>query len=66
MTTSNTFEWCNQEVTPQIENLQEIPYEIIPSWKSIIQKEGLIFSQDISKLRMISEKFWNLRAFYPL
>lgn len=49
-TTSNTFEWCNKDIIPQIENLQEIPYEIIPSWRGTIDRNGLIFSENVSLL----------------
>ena len=31
-TCSNTFEWCNEGITPQIENLQEIPLEYMKEW----------------------------------
>lgn len=48
--TKNTFEWCNDNIEPQIDNLQEVPYEIIPSWKKIIEKNGVIFSQNIFEL----------------
>ncbi|HOP03069.1 MAG TPA: PAS domain S-box protein [Tenuifilaceae bacterium] len=30
--TVNTYEWCNQDIEPQIENLQEVPLNIILSW----------------------------------
>ena len=48
--TSNTFEWCNSDISPQIQNLQNIPYEIISSWKAMLIKEGRIFSTNIKEL----------------
>jgi PAS domain S-box-containing protein len=48
--TNNTFEWSNTNIASLIQHLQEIPYEIIPSWKKIIFTEGLIFSQNVSIL----------------
>ena len=48
--TSNTFEWCNATVAPQLEELQDIPYSIIPSWKKLLVEEGIVFSQDIRLL----------------
>ena len=48
--TSNTYEWCNEFITPQIELLQNIPYEIIPSWKELLINNGFIFSENISEL----------------
>ncbi|MCD4695533.1 MAG: PAS domain S-box protein [Bacteroidales bacterium] len=48
--TSNTFEWCNKGITPQIDELHEIPYEIIPSWKKALEKEGRVKSENIYEL----------------
>lgn len=48
--TNNTFEWCNDEISPQINDLQNIPYELIPSWKKTLSKDGRLHSEDISKL----------------
>lgn len=30
----NTFEWCEEGISPEIDNLQEVPLEIIPVWVS--------------------------------
>ncbi len=29
---NNTYEWCNTGISPQIEELQEIPFDAIPDW----------------------------------
>jgi PAS domain S-box-containing protein len=47
---SNTYEWCNKNIIPQINELQNIPYEIIPSFKSLLVEHGFIYSDDISLL----------------
>jgi PAS domain S-box-containing protein len=31
-TTDNTFEWCEENITPQIEELQNVPVDAIPDW----------------------------------
>ena len=31
-TTTNTYEWCKEGVTPQIDNLKGIPFESMPNW----------------------------------
>jgi PAS domain S-box-containing protein len=31
-TCSNTFEWCNEGIEPQLENLQNIPFEVMKDW----------------------------------
>lgn len=47
---NNTFEWCNYGISPQIKNLQGVPYNSIPSWKHILIEKGRIFSTNISEL----------------
>ena len=49
-TTSNTYEWCNEGVSAQKDELQGIPYEIIPSWKQILIDQGRVFSTNIQEL----------------
>jgi PAS domain S-box-containing protein len=48
--TSNTFEWCNQGVSPQIDNLKDVPYDAIGNWKQMLQNEGKIMTNDIHTL----------------
>lgn len=50
LATSNTFEWCNINIIPQIKDLEYVPYEIIPSWKKILLELGRVYSEDISEL----------------
>jgi len=30
--TTNTYEWCAEGISPEIDNLQEVPLEAIPEW----------------------------------
>ncbi len=48
--TSNTFEWCNNGISPQIDQLQEVPYSMLPNWKALLFKHGMIYSEKISDL----------------
>lgn len=49
--TSNTYEWVNEGVSPQIENLQNIVYtESVPSLKNIFNEKGMLFSTNITDL----------------
>lgn len=48
--TSNTFEWCNTDIIPQISDLQNIPYSLIHSWKPILLEKGIIYSENITEL----------------
>ncbi len=46
----NTFEWCNEGIDSQIQNLQDIEYKSIPSWKVMFADKGHIFVDDIMDL----------------
>lgn len=48
--TSNTYEWCNNSVNPKINELQNIPYSSIPSWKRMLQEDGIVYSENIQSL----------------
>lgn len=50
MNTSNTFEWCNENINPQIHELKDLPYEMFPSWKKMLMESGRVFSTNISDL----------------
>lgn len=37
-TMSNTYEWCNIGINPEISNLQSIPVEVLPSWMEALRR----------------------------
>lgn len=47
---NNTFEWCNEGIEPQIENLQEIPIELFPNWMTLLTTNETIFIPRVSDL----------------
>jgi hypothetical protein len=50
-TSSNTFEWCNAGIPPEIDNLQNLSYETdLPGWKDYYDEEGIFYCPDISSL----------------
>jgi signal transduction histidine kinase/CheY-like chemotaxis protein len=50
LATDNTFEWCNSGIEPQLDQLKDIPYEIIPNWKKLLFEKGRVYSENISEL----------------
>lgn len=50
LTTSNTYEWCNEGIESHLHQLQEYPYSRIPSWKKILLEEGIIYAEDVAEL----------------
>lgn len=50
-TCSNTFEWCNNGITPEIENLQNVSYiDDIAGWPEVYNEHGVFYCTDITKL----------------
>lgn len=48
--TSNTFEWCDEQTEPQIDELQNISYNTLPSLNNLMEERKALISSDISKL----------------
>ncbi|WP_263603359.1 response regulator [Chryseobacterium sp. PET-29] len=49
-TCSNVYEYCNEGITPQIDNLQDIPLEMMGDWVDINKKGGSIYYPDVDEL----------------
>ncbi len=48
--TSNIFEWCNNGIEKQIDDLQNVPYTMIPSWKKMLLEDKIVFTENIQEL----------------
>jgi len=46
----NTYEWCNKEVSPQKDNLQNISTEMLPWWIGKLRNGEVIHIEDVSKM----------------
>lgn len=48
---SNTFEWCNEGIEPQIEYLQNLSYLTeLQGWPDVYGESGVLYCSDISEL----------------
>jgi len=47
---SNTYEWCAAGISPQIENLQNLPSEILPWWMNLLKKGETINVPRVSEM----------------
>ena len=48
---SNTYEWCNEGIAPEIQNLQNISYETdIPNYEDNFNEEGIFYCPDVKML----------------
>ena len=48
---SNTFEWCNEGIPSEKDNLQNLSYETdIPNWQYVYEKNSILYCTDIEEL----------------
>lgn len=46
---NNTYEWCQEEILPQIDNLQDVPIDAVTDWIKQFQKAGAFFITSLGK-----------------
>ncbi|HMM11532.1 MAG TPA: ATP-binding protein [Bacteroidales bacterium] len=51
---NNTYEWCGEGITPEIDNLQGIPFEAVPRWKEKFSRKEYVYIPLVSE---ISEEY---------
>lgn len=49
-TTSNIYEWCSEGVHPQIDELKDVPLELIPDWVNIHLEGKPLIIDDVASL----------------
>ena len=49
-TMSNVYEWCAEDVTPQIDNLQQVPVDVVPYRIDELSQNHVIKTSDITSL----------------
>jgi PAS domain S-box-containing protein len=49
-TASNTHEWCGEGVSPEIDNLQNLPFAMIPDWIGFHRIDQVMHVADVSAL----------------
>jgi PAS domain S-box-containing protein len=47
---SNTYEWCNKGITPQIGELQDVPISMVPDWAANHILGNTMYIKDVSAL----------------
>jgi hemerythrin-like metal-binding protein len=50
LTNTNTYEWCAKGISPQINNLQNIPIKMIPEWYEVHRRGEILIIHDVVKL----------------
>ena len=60
-TFANTYEYCAKNVTPEIDNLKDVPFEgVIDVWYKEYEKGGHVLIYDLEKYRDVSESMYNI------
>ncbi|MCM1126951.1 MAG: sensor domain-containing diguanylate cyclase [Lachnospiraceae bacterium] len=50
-TFNNTYEWCAEGVTPQKENLQDVPFEVVSLWYQHFQNGENVIIDDVEDIQ---------------
>ncbi len=48
--TNNSYEWCAEGISPEIDNLQGVPLEAIPEWPETHQRGEAMIYEDVAAL----------------
>lgn len=48
--TINTYEWCEEGIEPQIDNLKDVPLDAIPQWVESHKKSKTVYVEDVLAL----------------
>lgn len=52
--TNNIFEWCADGISPEIENLQNVPVDMVPRWLEIFRENKFVY---IPLIKEIPDEF---------
>lgn len=47
----NTYEWCALDVAPEIQNLQQVPYEVVALWYRMFHQGKNVVIYDLEEIR---------------
>lgn len=57
---NNTFEWCKEGVVPQIDILQNVPYEVCDPWYKEYDKNSNIVIRDLEEYKSVSQAIYDI------
>lgn len=47
----NTYEWCAENITPQIDSLQEVPYHVLALWYRSFENHKNVLIEDLEQTK---------------
>lgn len=63
---NNTFEWCMEHVTPQMEHLQGIPEKVLKRWISHFDLEQSVIIYNLDTIKDTSPDEWEVLHFQDI
>lgn len=48
---TNTFEWCAEGISKEIENLQNVPYEAVEMWYRVFETKRCVVIKDLEEIK---------------
>ena len=58
--TNNTYEWCTEGITPQIEHLQGVNMEVIDWWYDTFEEGKSVIISDVEELKGVHQVSYNM------
>ena len=55
---NNTFEWCDTNIEPQIDHLQNVAPQVVKRWLLQFEQDETIFIYNIAPLKQIAPEEW--------
>jgi len=49
-TVNNTYEWCNEGISPEIDNLQGIPFAAVPRWQEKFKLKEYVYIPKVAEI----------------
>lgn len=60
-TFDNTYEWCNEGITKEKDNLQDVPYKgILDVWFNEFNKHGPVIIEDVENYKNVSQVIYDI------
>ena len=59
-TMSNTFEWCNEGINPEISNLKDLSYSVLPNWMELLHRNQNVVVPSLSDLPPAWHAEWEI------
>ena len=56
----NTFEWCSERVTSQMDHLQQLPPRLLARWMSLFQQDQSVVLLNLEPLRQSDPDEWRV------